>query len=193
MRLASIIPGVRQGHGGEVMSSSSSVQPIEIARRPPPTREERFLDGGWYFVVIIGSAGILSPVPVWHAWSRLRRRSLLALAGAYTAGSGLLLAGLSDAGHVGDTAPATTNHSGILALGLMVSASLVLQRPRREVFGLDGPRPLSDDPAVARALDNRARRDRARTLAAADPGSPVRCASAAPTCPATTTTAGWWM
>ncbi|MHA6793120.1 ComEA family DNA-binding protein [Pseudonocardia bannensis] len=139
---------------------------------------ERFREGGWYFVLVIASAGILSPVPFAHAASRLRQRALWAWAGLYAAVAIVVIALSPDTDEAGRPVDsgAADDVFGVVALALIVSACLHLRPVRRRVYGLPDPPPVppvapvhSSDPAVAAALAARTRRDEARRLAAADP------------------------
>ncbi|KGH45685.1 hypothetical protein IN07_16520 [Modestobacter caceresii] len=147
------------------LHEKSAQQPVPAGRR---SLWERFKAGGWYYVVVLASAGILAPIPMWHAWTRLRTRYLLIMASTYTAVAILLVYVLpSSSERAADGQPAS-NVGGLAAVALMISACFLLVRPRREVFGLGQPVAYHEDPAVQRALDGRARRDRARAIVESD-------------------------
>ncbi|MEV6913008.1 hypothetical protein [Amycolatopsis sp. NPDC051071] len=57
----------------------------------------------WYFVVVVGSFGVLSPLPFVHAAIRLRRAFLLVYVLAYSVLSGLMLFALAEAGDANNT------------------------------------------------------------------------------------------
>ena len=133
----------------------------------PPTW---FTRGGWWFVVHVGSLGILAAVPFAHAAVRSRRIGHGVLAGVVLVMTMLafLLVGTAEhdaAGH----AVGFAYHLGGTLLGLILLAGLVgLVVVRAQVFD---PRPAARtlQPAHARALAARTPRDEARRLAASDP------------------------
>ena len=134
----------------------------------------RFTAGGWYFVVVICSAGILAAVPFWHASARLQRPTVRRSAIAYSA-AGVAVLVLSAivprdaAGEaVGGVGQALNGLFAMSALAVLIAACVQLRPLRREVFGLR-PLPTSADPAVARVLAGRARREEARRLWERDP------------------------
>lgn len=136
----------------------------------------RFKAGGWYFVAAICSAGVFAAVPFWHAAYRLQRPQLWKTAAAYSVAgiAFLVLSGLIPKDAAGDPigagAAAAENVLVALALVVIVAACVQLRPLRREVFGGGQPRvPVSSDPAVARILERRAKRQAARELLAKDP------------------------
>jgi hypothetical protein len=136
---------------------------------------KRLRAGGWYFVVVIFSVGILASVPFWHANSRLEHRNLRRLAVAYTVAGALVLAlaasvprnaagdAVGGAGHLLEGAYV------LVGLAVLIAACVQLRPLRREVFGLRSRVPASTDPAVSRVLAIRARREEARRLWDRDP------------------------
>jgi hypothetical protein len=139
-----------------------------------PSNGDRLRAGGWYFVLAVLSAGLLAAVPFWHAATRLGRAQVRALALAYTA-AGILIAVLvalappqQPDGTSGNEALSTV--TGLIALVVIVAACIQLRPLRRAVYGPDAVIPVHADPAVARALGARARREETRQLIAREPG-----------------------
>lgn len=140
----------------------------------------------WY--VILGSVlwallpiylfGLLSWVPILHAWMRLRRRALLnwTLAiGGVTALAFLLLV-LDPSDSDADTS-FMTGLACTLLFAAMIAGSIQSFRLRREVFGDTvgrggqvGPSDWHSAAAVAQVEHARARRAEARALVEKDPG-----------------------
>ncbi len=131
--------------------------------------------GGWYFAVVLGSFGILSPIPYAHAATRLRDARLWAWSALYAVGVATVLV-------LAETAPkdATGRPDGgimtafqvVLTLALWTVPCIQLRSIRRRAHRLPEPHPAGTDsahPAVAAALAARARRTEARRLAAVDP------------------------
>jgi DNA uptake protein ComE-like DNA-binding protein len=142
-----------------------------VPTTPAPTSPATwFARGGWWFVVHVGSLGILAAVPFAHAAVRSRRigHAVLAAVVLLTTMLAFLLVGTAGhdaAGHVVGFGA----HLGGALLGLVLLAGLVgLVVVRAQVYD---PRPPARalQPAHARALAARARRDEARRLAASDP------------------------
>jgi hypothetical protein len=136
----------------------------------PPTW---FTRGGWWFVVHVGSLGILAAVPFAHAAVRSRRigHGVLAAVVLVMTLLAFLVVGTADqdaAGHaVGFAA-----HLGGTLLGMILLGGLVgLVVVRAQVYDPRPPRPPAGavQPAHARALAARARREEARRLVVADP------------------------
>lgn len=137
-----------------------------------PTLLQRLQAGAWYFALTIFSAGFLAAIPFWHAAKRLRRREVRSLAVAYTlAGIYLvLLMVLNPQRPDGTSANETLSTIGGFSALFVVIAGCVQLRPlRREVYGGAGAVPAHRDPAVARALEARSRREESRRLIARDP------------------------
>ncbi|GAA2102012.1 hypothetical protein GCM10009759_36180 [Kitasatospora saccharophila] len=144
---------------------------------PPSARRPK---GTWYFVAMICSFGLLTPLPFLHAASRLNRRSLRIRAAVYAALVVLLFTLSSFVPHdaqghvprgVGDAL------EGLFVLGMIGTvgfACVQIGPVRREVYGLAAPAvppptgPGSADPVVAARLAARARREEARALVARD-------------------------
>jgi hypothetical protein len=147
-------------------------QPEQSSRTGPATFAERLKAGGWYFAVTIFSAGFLAAIPFWHAAKRLGRREVRSLARAYTVADLylLVLMILTPQRADGTSANETLSTIGGLSVLFIVIAGCVQLRPlRREVYGGGGGVPAHRDPAVARALEARARREESRRLIARDP------------------------
>ncbi|MER5823420.1 DUF4236 domain-containing protein [Streptomyces mirabilis] len=136
--------------------------------------------GRWYFAVVLLSAGLFSAIPFAHAAARLGRRELRVKAGIYGAAAvavGLLASVApqdAQGNPVGTAGSVLSTVSGLLALALMLTASLQLIPLRREVYGLQVRLPMPStpgaaDPVVAAHLAARARREEARALAQRDP------------------------
>ncbi|MFD2082829.1 hypothetical protein SAMN05421678_11879 [Actinopolymorpha cephalotaxi] len=136
--------------------------------------------GSWLWALLpIYLFGLLSWVPVLHAWTNLRRKALLywTLATGAATTLAFLLIMLAPAGPDSDSTdsyfygPAFT-----LLLAAMIAGSIQSFRLRREVFGDTGRRGqvgASDwhsMAAVAQVEHARARRAEARTLVEKDPG-----------------------
>lgn len=144
------------------------------ARRSDGVRESGITAGGrWYFLLAVLSFGFLAAVPFWHAWTRLRRPTLLKAACAYTAVDVFLvvLMALTPSpnpdGSSGNSAISTIG--GFTAIAVIVIACIHLRGVRREVYASPRAVPAQSDPAVARALAGRERREEARRMWAADP------------------------
>ncbi len=128
-----------------------------------PTRRSPwrwFLEGGWYFLVVLGSVGILTPIPFAHAAVRLRTRWAWATAAAYTLAIVVLLAATNGPPEAG-----RGNLQGGLLLGLIVVALVHLVWVRTRVW----PRSEKPDAAVTAALAARERRAEARRIVERDP------------------------
>ena len=99
---------------------------------PPPPG----LPGKWYFVVVLASLGLLAFVPFLHAAQRLHRPSLrLVAVGMLAAGVlGATLTALAPTDAEGTPTGLVANLGSIVLLGVMVVASLLVVRLRREVY-----------------------------------------------------------
>jgi hypothetical protein len=144
------------------------------AQAPPtaPTAGERFRAGGWYFVLSILSVGFLAAIPFWHAAVRLGRREVRTLALAYTAADVYLvvLMALTPQRPDGSSGNETLSTiGGFSSLFVVVLACIQLRSLRREVYGGHGVVAAHADPAVARALAARSRREDTRQLLERDP------------------------
>lgn len=129
-----------------------------------------FRDGGWYFLVVVGSIGFLSPVPFAHAAGRLRDRRLWVVTAIYTAAVATVIvlgsrAPKDVAGRVLVDGPLVTVQV-LLTIAIPVVACLHLRSVRRRAYRLAAP---GSDPAVTAALARRDRRQAARRLAEDDP------------------------
>jgi hypothetical protein len=133
----------------------------------------RLSRGGWYFALTILSVGYLTAIPFWHARFKLRRPSLQRTAIAYTVADVVMfvLMGLAPKDAAGNVVGALGNAlvGIVVIIGAIsvVSGCLKLRPLRREIW----PRPGDDaaDPAMARAVAQRARRVEARKLHSQDP------------------------
>jgi hypothetical protein len=148
------------------MPHDPATQPVG---RPPVGRPS----GTWYFVITVLTVGFLTAVPFWHAWTRLRRPALRKLAVIYTAADVFLvfLMAITPSpepdGSSGDSAISTLG--GFTALAVVVVACIQLRGIRREVYATAPAVPALADPAVARALAGRQRRDEAKKMWVSDP------------------------
>lgn len=143
----------------------------------PVSKQNLWLsEGRWYYLVAVFSFGVLAAIPFWHAFARARRPALLRLALLYTAAdvAVVVLASLvqrNAAGEaVGAAGKALESAYVILTLVVLVAACIQYRSVRRQAFGIRPRLAADDDPAVARALQARARRQESRALAAKDPG-----------------------
>lgn len=128
--------------------------------------------GRWYFVVTLLSFGFLAAVPFWHAANHLQRPDVRRLALVYTALDAflvVLMALTPDPDAPGSDDSVLSTIGGFTAFAVMFVGVLQLGSLRRQVYGRPVPVPVSDDPAVARALAARRRRYEARALRASDP------------------------
>ena len=112
---------------------------------PPPPG----LPGKWYFVVVLASLGLLAFVPFLHAAQRLHRPSLrLVAVGMLAAGVlGATLTALAPTDAEGTPTGLMANLGSIVLLAVMVVASLLVVRLRREVYDV----PAADAPATSAA------------------------------------------
>jgi hypothetical protein len=168
--------GTGRRHGSErkaTMALEDERSPRRAAdRASAPTRAERLQNGGWYFAVTIVSAGFLAAIPFWHAAKHLGRRDVRSLAWAYTLAAVYLvvLMILTPQRADGTSGNETLSAIGGLSVVFIVVAGCVqLRSLRREVYGGGGVAPVHRDPAVARALEARGRREESRRLIARDP------------------------
>ena len=137
-----------------------------------PTAAQRFLAGGWYYVLTIASVGFLAAVPFWHAASRLGWREVRTRALIYTAAVAYLAALTALTPRKADGTSDNEALSGLFAfsaLVVVVAACIQLRPLRRAVYGGGGVVPVHADPMVARALGARARRQETRQLLAREP------------------------
>lgn len=143
--------------------------------QPVPTPRPR-LAGRWYYVVVVGTAGVFAWVPFLHAAVRLgtaRARRLAVLIGGLDAGLYVLLALTPQDSQGQATSGPISTIGGLLALGLIIVGCVLVAPLRRMAYegtptdAVDEQAPV--DPAISAALAARARRDEARQLAADDP------------------------
>src|SRR4051794_16677993 len=129
--------------------------------------------GRWYFLVTVLTAGFLAAVPFWHAASRLGRPAVRKLALVYTAVNVFMfvLMALTPApkpdGSSGNETISTIG--GMTVMAVVVIACVQLRSLGREVYAGSPRIPVLADPAVARALAARRRRDEARKMWQDDP------------------------
>ena len=133
----------------------------------PPTW---FVRGGWWFVVHVGSLGILAAVPFAHAAVRSRRigHAVLAAAVLLTTLLAFLVVGSADEDAAGHAVGFAAHLGGTLLAMILLGGLVGLVVVRAQVYD-PRPPPTAIQPAHARALAARARRDEARRLVVADP------------------------
>lgn len=139
-------------------------------------RAPRPRGGAWYFLITILTAGFLAAVPFWHAASRLGRPAVRRLAIVYTAADIYLVTLMiltppqNPDGSSGNDTISTLG--GLSVLAIVIVACIQLKSLRRKVYSQAIPvvGPPSQDPAISRALEARARREEARRLMTQDPG-----------------------
>jgi hypothetical protein len=115
-------------------------------------------------------------VPFWHAASRLGRPAVRRLAIVYTAADIYLVTLMiltppqNPDGSSGNDTISTLG--GLSVLAIVIVACIQLKSLRRKVYSQAIPvvGPPSQDPAISRALEARARREEARRLMTQDPG-----------------------
>jgi len=129
----------------------------------PPHRSpfRWFVEGGWYFLVVVASLGILTAVPFAHAATRLRTASAWLWTVLYAAAEILVLV-------LATLRTERNSLVGGLMLGVIVVALCHLVWVRRRVWPREGAFG-STDPAVAAAMAARARRAEARVIVEQDP------------------------
>jgi heme/copper-type cytochrome/quinol oxidase subunit 4 len=134
---------------------------------------ERPAKGTWYFLITVLTAGFLAAIPFWHAWSRLRSPAVRTLAVAYTAVDVFLvvLMALTPSPNPDGSSSnsAISTIGGFTVFAVVIVACLQLRGLRRQVYARSSVAPVIADPAVARALAGRQRRDEARQMWASDP------------------------
>jgi hypothetical protein len=145
------------------------ISPAQPFGRPPIRRSA---DGLWYFGIAVLTAGLLAAVPFWHAWSRLRRPAMRKLALVYTAVDVflvVLMALTPSPNPDGSSSSAVSTIGGFTVLAVVIAACIQLRGIRREVYATPRAVPALVDPAVARALAGRQRREEARKMWTSDP------------------------
>ncbi|WP_181309987.1 DUF2510 domain-containing protein [Nocardioides campestrisoli] len=145
----------------------------DIVAPPPPATRGKRPTGLWYFVITIASAGLFSAVPFFHAASRLDRPHLRKVGAAFAAAGlvSFILLGSSPEDAEGTPTGWAADAGGLMALTVMLVATLLLIGLRREVYR---PRvvmapPVGNAGAMATVEAARRRRAEARQLAARDP------------------------
>jgi hypothetical protein len=140
---------------------------------PPATQSPAnwFTRGGWWFVVHVASVGIFAAVPFAHAAVRSRRigHGVLAIAVLVLTMLAFLLVGTAHHDAAGDAVGPAAALGGTLLVMVLLGGLAGLVVVHHQVYGPRPPRARALQPAHARALAARARRDEARRLAASDP------------------------
>ncbi|HEY2223209.1 ComEA family DNA-binding protein [Actinomycetospora sp.] len=142
------------------------------AAAPAPSRGNWFTRGGWWFFVHVLSLGILAVVPFTHAAVRSRRVGHVIAAAVMLAATVLafVLFGTADHDAAGKVVGAQSNIGGTLIIVILLGGLVGLIVMRQQIYGAGAPTaPAAAQPAVARALAARRRRDEARQLVASDP------------------------
>lgn len=136
----------------------------------PSARGNWFTRGGWWFLVHLASFGLLAAVPFTHAAVVSRRIGHGVLAAAVLVATllafVLLGAGAKDA--VGQPEGFISGLGGALIVLVLLGGLVGLVVVRAQVYGAK-PASSVPQPALARALAARTRRDEARRLVASDP------------------------
>jgi DNA uptake protein ComE-like DNA-binding protein len=129
-----------------------------------------FTRGGWWFLVHAGSLGLLAAVPFTHAAVLSRRigHGVLAAAVLVTTVLAFLLIEVGAKDAAGHPEGFLSGLGGTLLMLVLIGGLASLVVVRHQVFG---PKAASraPQPALARALAARTRRDEARRLAGSDP------------------------
>lgn len=177
-------PARRKPARREAVSSRQVARKAAVAEAEPQNGQpvsvraprKRWVAGSWYYVVLVGTAGTFAWLPFLHAAIRLKtakaRRLALIFGGLDLLVYVLLaLTPQNNQGQVTDSPISTIG--GLLAAGIIIGGCIALTPLRRMVYGgmpVEEPsQQLSADPAINAVLVARARRDEARSLAAADP------------------------
>ncbi|HEY2192534.1 MAG TPA: hypothetical protein VGH76_09565 [Actinomycetospora sp.] len=136
----------------------------------PPARGTWFTRGGWWFLVHVGSLGILAAVPFTHAAVVSRRIGHGVLAAAVLTATLLtfLLLGTAHEDAAGHPEGFLAGLGGTLLMLVLLGGLASLVVVRQQVYG-EKPASSAPQPALARALAARTRRDEARRLATSDP------------------------
>lgn len=132
--------------------------------------------GRWYYLVLIGTAGLFAWVPFLHAATRVRTAKARLLAALFATLDILMYVLLSltpedGRGHVVHGPLSTVG--GLLSLGIVIVGCVLLPPLRRKAHerapvAVSAPARVTD-PAIHAALAARARREDSRKLAADDP------------------------
>lgn len=150
------------------------------SRPKTPGRRSFRVAGRWYYLVVVGTAGLFAWVPFLHAATRVRTAKaalLAALFGTLDIAMYVLL-GLTPQDSQGHSANGTISTvGGLLAVGVVIVGCVLLPPLRRRAYEsapvtVSAPEPVTGpvfDPAVQAALAARARREESRKLAANDP------------------------
>ncbi len=140
------------------------------ATTPVGPRGNWFTRGGWWFLVHVASLGLLAVVPFTHAAVRSRRVGHVLTAAVVVAVTVLEFALIMTADHdaAGKVSGVSAALGGMVFMLMLIGGLVGLVVVRHQVYGPRPPVPALQ-PAVARALAARARRDEARRLLASDP------------------------
>ncbi len=135
-----------------------------------PSSGNWFTRGGWWFFVHVCSLGVLAAVPFAHAAVRSRRIGHAVAAVAVLAATLLafLLIGTGEHDAAGRSVGFVSGVGGTVMVLVLLGGLVGLIVVRHQVYG-PRPSPPVLQPAVARALAARSRRDEARRLVASDP------------------------
>ena len=139
-----------------------------------PTRGNWFTRGGWWFFVHVLSAGVFATIPFTHAAVVSRRTGHAVLAGIVLALTivALVLLGIAPEDADGRVVGPAGTAGSLVIVTLLVGGTAGLIVLRAQIYGRNTPvrqAPAGPDPAVARAMAGRQRRQEARALAASDP------------------------
>lgn len=141
-----------------------------------PPRGNWFTRGGWWFFVHVLSMGVLAAIPFTHAATLTRRRVHAIIAAAVTVATvvWIVFAAITPRDAAGHTTGPLNAIAALLFFGLLVGGAVALVVLRAQIYGRNAPvrpaaPPAGPDPAVARAMAGRQRRQEARALAANDP------------------------
>ena len=140
-----------------------------------PPRGNWFARGGWWFFVHVLSMGVLAGIPFTHAATVTRRRTYALLAAAVTVATVLwiVFAAVAPRDAAGQTSGPLNAMAALMFFGVFIGGVVALIVLRGQVYGRNAAvrqtAPAGPDPAVARAMAGRQRRQEARALAANDP------------------------
>ena len=140
-----------------------------------PTRGNWFTRGGWWFFVHVLSFGVLAVVPFTAAAAVSRRigHAVLAAAVLVLTILAFVFIGVSPEDAEGKIVGPTATVGTLLIVTLLIGGLAGLIVLRAQIYGRNAPvrpaAPAGPEPAVARAMAGRQRRQEARALAANDP------------------------
>jgi DNA uptake protein ComE-like DNA-binding protein len=145
---------------------------VTAAAPAPQSQGNWFTRGGWWFFVHVLSLGILAAVPFAHAAVRSRRVGHAILAAVVLVGTVLafLLIGTGEHDAAGRSVGFAGSIGGTLMVVILLGGLVGLIVVRQQIYGARASAsPTASQPAVARALAARSRREEARRLVASDP------------------------